>query len=145
MADRGESNGVAANMVESNRPLLAVDRGYRRALRMAAAGGGIALIALSLSGNVVVGVMIVVGLFLGAWNSRRIFESAPRIAADGGLDRRSVTTSGARRLGYVTLVVVVLAIGLRPVGWTAVIGLAAFQFLLIANTAGPLLREVREG
>lgn len=112
---------------------------------MATVGGGIALIALSLTGNVVVGVMIAVGLFLGSWNSRRIFTSAPKIAADGSFDRRSLTTSGARRLGYVTLVVVVLAIGLRPTGWTVVIGLAAFQFLLIANTAGPLLREVREG
>ena len=92
-----------------------------------------------------IGAMIAVGLLLGAWNSRRIFESAPRIAANGNLDRRAVTTSGARRLGYVTLVVIVLAIGLRPVGWTVVLGLAAFQFLLIANTAAPLLREVREG
>lgn len=130
---------------ESNQAMPAVDRAYRRTLRVAAVGGGIALIALSLSGNAVIGAMIVVGLLLGAWNSRRIFTSAPKIAADGSLDRRSLTTSGARRLGYVTLVVVVLAIGLRPAGWTAVIGLAAFQFLLIANTAGPLLREVREG
>jgi hypothetical protein len=84
-------------------------------------------------------------LLLGAWNSRQIFSAAPKITASGNVDRRTLTTSGGKRLGYVTLVVIVLAIGLRPVGWTVVLGLAAFQLLLIANTAGPLLHEVREG
>lgn len=140
MADRAESTRA-----ESKATMPAVDRGYRRALRMAVVGGGVALIGLSLSGNALIGAMIAVGLLLGAWNSRRIFDAAPQITANGNLDRRSLTTSGARRLGYVTFVVIVLAVGLRPVGWTVVLGLAAFQLLLIANTAGPLLHEVREG
>lgn len=144
MADSAESTRVAAKDVKAP-TMPAVDRGYRRALRMAAVGGVIALVALSVSGNAVIGALIAVGLLLGAWNSRRLFESTPRITAGGNVNRKSLTTSGARRLGYVTLVVIVLAIGLRPVGWTVVLGLAAFQFLLIANTAGPLLREVREG
>lgn len=144
MADSAESDRTDSHTTEST-TMPAVDRGYRRALRMAAAGGGIALVALSLSGNPLLGGLIAMGLFLGAWNSSRVFASMPRITAAGHVDRRSITASGGKRLAYVTLVVIVLAVGLRPVGWTVVLGLAAFQLLLIANTAGPLLREVREG
>jgi hypothetical protein len=125
--------------------MLAVDRGYRRALRMAAVAAGVALLGLSLSGRPVVGGLVAFGFLLGGWNSRRIHDSAPRITGSGEVDRRSLTSSGARRLGYVTFIVIVLAVGLRPVGWTVVLGLAGFQLLLVANTAGPLMREVREG
>ncbi|MEP6461863.1 MAG: hypothetical protein ABJC62_00270 [Frankiaceae bacterium] len=159
MANSAGSNGAEASAIgasrvesitdepggDSGRTMPAVDRGYRRALRMAAVGGGIALLALSIAGNAVIGAMIAAGLLLGAWNSRQIFFAAPKITASGNVDQRKLTTSGGKRLGYVTLVVIVLAIGLRPVGWTVVLGLAAFQLLLIANTAGPLLHEVREG
>lgn len=126
-------------------PRSTVATSYRRTLVLAAALGLIALAVLSVLGHPTVGALICVGLGLGAWNSRRVQESYPQVIADGVLDRRALSVSSFRRLGAVTFVVALLAVGFHPVGWTSVLGLAAFQLLLVANTAGPLLREVRRG
>lgn len=126
-------------------PLSAVARSYRRTLVLAAAIGLVALVALALSGHPAVGALICAGLGLGAWNSYRVQESYPRVIADGVLNRRAMSGTSLRRLASVTFVVVMLAIAFRPIGWTSAVGLATFQLLLIANTAGPLLREVRRG
>lgn len=126
-------------------PLSAVATSYRRTLRLAVVLGLVALAALSVLGHPAVGALICVGLGLGAWNSRRVQESYPRVMADGVLDRRAMSAASFRRLGAVTFVVALLAVAFHPVGWSSVVGLAAFQVLLVANTAGPLLREVRRG
>lgn len=118
---------------------------YRRTLVLAAVLGVAALVVLSVLGYPAVGALLCVGLGLGAWNSSRVQASYPQVLADGELDRRAMTSSTFRRLGAVTFAVVLLAVAFRPVGWSSVLGLAAFQVLLVANTAGPLLREVRRG
>lgn len=126
-------------------PLSAVARSYRRTLVLAALLGVVALAVLTVLGQPAVGALVCAGLALGAWNSRRVQESYPRVTPDGVLDRRALSTSSFRRLAAVTFVVVLLAVAFHPVGWSSVLGLAGFQLLLIANTAGPLLREVRRG
>lgn len=118
---------------------------YRRTLILAAALGLAVLVVLSLMGHPTVGGLVCAGLALGAWNSYRVQESYPRVLADGILDRRALSSTSFRRLAAVTFVVVLLAVAFHPVGWSSVVGLAAFQVLLVANTAGPLLREVRRG
>ncbi len=122
-----------------------VARSYRRTLILAAALGLVTLAWLAVLGRPAVGALLCAGLALGAWNSMRVQESFPRVTADGVVDRRALSVSTLRRLASVTFIVLVLAVAFRPVGWSAVLGLAAFQILLVANTAGPLLREVRRG
>lgn len=126
-------------------PRSAVATSYRRTLVLAGTLGLVALIVSTGLGRPAVGALICAGLALGAWNSRRVQDSYPQVVADGVLDRRAMSTSSFRRLGAVTFVVILLAVAFNPVGWSSVIGLAAFQVLLVANTAGPLLREVRRG
>lgn len=122
-----------------------VDVPYRRALVMAAAAGALSLALLGVAGQPLAGGLICAGLGLGAWNSLQVREAFPRMVAGGVVDRRSLSVAGMRRLGFLTFVVLLLAVGFRPVGWTVALGLAAFQLLMLANTAGPLLREVRKG
>ncbi len=122
-----------------------VDVPYRRALVMAAAAGALSLALLGVAGQPLAGGLICAGLGLGAWNSLQVRAAFPRMVAGGVVDRRSLSVAGMRRLGFLTFVVLLLAVGFRPVGWTVALGLAAFQLLMLANTAGPLLREVRKG
>jgi len=118
---------------------------YRRAVLLAAVLGGLALAGLSVIGQPLVGLFVCLGLGLGGWNSWRVHESAPRIVSQAGVNVRAMSVGGLRRLGYISLVAVALAVAFRPIGWTVVIGLAAYQLLLVAVTAGPLLREVQKG
>ena len=122
-----------------------VARGYRRALVMAAGAGFAALVALCATGHWAIGVLVVLGLAAGAWNAGRVHLSAPEVLAGGVVQKRALGGSGIRRLGYLTLLVVVCALAFRPVGWTVALGLAGFQVILVANTVGALVREVRQG
>lgn len=122
-----------------------VYHGYRRALLMGGVAAAAALVVGTTLGHVDIGALIALGFLLGAWNANLVRAAAPKVMRDGVLDRRGFGVSGARRLGYVTLIVLLVAIGFRPNGWTVVVGLAAFQLILVANTVGSLLREVRRG
>lgn len=127
----------------TNTGLPALDRRWRRTLVIATALAVVAVVAAVAAGAPTVGACITLGLLLGAWNGHRVHSSAGVVFAGGELHKRALAASGMRRLGYVTFVVILLAVALRPYGWTVVIGLALFQFVLVANTAGLLLQEVR--
>lgn len=127
------------------RAMPGVFAGYRRAVLLAAVLGGLTLAGLSIVGQPLVGVFVCIGLGLGGWNGWRVQESVPGIVGQGALNVRAMSIGGLRRLGYVSGIAVVLSVAFRPVGWTVVIGLAVFQLLLVASTAGPLLREVQKG
>jgi hypothetical protein len=122
-----------------------VYHGYRRAVFMAAVAAIVVLIVTAVVGHAAVGLLVTIGLAMGVWNANRVRESAPAVLDGEAVNRRALGASGLRRLAYITGVVVLLAIAFRPIGWTAVLGLALFQLLLVANTVGPLLREVRRG
>lgn len=127
------------------RGMSGLARGYRRALVMAAAAGVAALVALTVTGHWAVGVLVAVGLAAGAWNAGRVHLSAPEVLAGGVVHRRALGSAGVRRLGYLTLLVAACALAFQPVGWTVALGLAGFQVILVANTVGALVREVRRG
>jgi hypothetical protein len=127
----------------ANSSLVALDRRWRRTLVIATLFAVAALLATVAAGVPTVGACIALGLLLGAWNGHRVHASAGVVFAGGEVHKRALAASGMRRLGYVTFIVILLAVALRPYGWTVVIGLALFQFVLVANTAGLLLREVR--
>jgi hypothetical protein len=128
------------------RGLVAAARAHRRIL-LGAAGVGLAGLALaSALGHPVAGALLCVGLGLGAWNSFRAQSSLAGFAAgDVGRARRLIAMSVLRRLAVVSAVAIGLAVLFRPDGWTVVVGIAAFQALMIGGTARPLLREIRRG
>jgi hypothetical protein len=112
---------------------------------MAGVAAAAAIIGLSLSGYWQIGVFVAVGLAAGVWNASKVQQSAPKVLDGGVLSKRSMSGSSMARLGYVTLVAAICALAFQPYGWTFVLGLAGFQLLLIVNTVGSLLREVRRG
>lgn len=123
--------------------LAALDVGWRRTLVASGILAALALVVTATVGIPVAGACIALGLGLGVWNAHRMHQSARKVVDVEGIDKRALAVSGMRRLGYVTAVAVVVAVGIRPHGWTVVVGLALFQIVLVASTAGRLVREVR--
>ena len=122
-----------------------IHRGFRRAVAMAGVAAAAAIIGLSVAGHWQAGVFVALGLAAGAWNASKVTQSAPKVLDGGALNKRSMSGSSMARLGYLTVLAAVCALAFKPYGWTIVLGLAAFQLLLIVNTVGSLLREVRRG
>lgn len=122
-----------------------VYHGYRRAvLTGAAVAVAAAVVALAL-GSIQAAIFIPVGTALGVVNSARVREVAPKVVAEGAINRRVLGMSSGKRLAWITLAVLIIAVAFRPAGWTVVLGLAAFQVILVAVTAAPMMREVRQG
>jgi hypothetical protein len=48
-----------------------------------------------------------------------------------------------QRLGALTAVALLIAFAFRPQGFTVLIGLAAFQLLMMGAAAGAMLRQLR--
>jgi hypothetical protein len=147
VADAAVPNGGSSgdSTDGSNSGAFGIFRGYRRAVFMAGPIGLVGIVALALVGHPIAGLLVAAGLAAGAWNGWRVQQSAPKILASGVINKRSMSASGVRRLGYLTLLAGACAVAVRPDGWTIAIGLAAFQILLLANMVGPLVREVRRG
>lgn len=125
----------------------AVARGYRFALVLAALIGVAAVAACALTGYPLAGMFICVGLGLGGWNSRRLWQDTEKLV-DGSQPpgekwRGPAATSTARRLGLITLLAFLVAIAYRPLGWTVFLGLLAFQVLLMLMLFRPLKKVVR--
>lgn len=131
-------------MVEAVTAPPSVYRGFRLALVVGGACAIVAFVGLAVTGQPAVGALIVSGYVLGAWNSWRVVEAGNRLSS-GTAGLRSVGFVSLRRLAYITMLVVAVAVALRPVGWTIVIGIAGYQLILVASSIGPLLREVRRG
>ena len=130
----------------------AVARGYRFALLVAFALGAAAVVVSALTGYVLAGLFICVGLGLGGWNSRRLWGDTEKLvsaAGEGGSQaagekwRGPAASASAKRLGLITLIAFLVAIAYRPLGWTVFIGLLVFQVVLMAALARPLSRVVR--
>jgi hypothetical protein len=125
-------------------PLAEVAVNYRRTLIAATVLGGISLLACSLLTSYAAGLLICVGLALGAYNAHMVARGAARVAAGGrGYRRRRFVGGALGRLMMITAIALVLLVAVKPGGWGAVVGLAIFQLLLVAMAAGPLVREIR--
>ncbi|MHB8339715.1 MAG: hypothetical protein ACYDB7_00875 [Mycobacteriales bacterium] len=122
----------------------AVARRYRRVLIHSVLLGVVAVIVTALLGHPLAGACICGGLALGGYNSRRLWTETNRIAEAGIGGRRPMATSALRRLAFVTSTALVVALLYRPLGWTAFLGLLAFQALLVADLAAPLRRVIRQ-
>ena len=123
--------------------LAEVGRRYRLVL-IACPGAGIAgLIVLSVLGYPVAGAAFCVGLFMGLINSRMVIAQAAKFTQAEGPDKRALAFGALQRLGAVTAVALLIAFAFRPQGFTVLIGLAAFQLLMMGAAAAAMVRQLR--
>ena len=116
----------------------------RRSVILAACLGGLSLVVLALAGHPALGLFVLLGLSLGALNTRAVQRSVVRFAAtEAAHRRRRFTMSVLGRLGLLTLVAVGCALAVRPDGLGVVAGLAAFQLIMVGGASVPLLKELR--
>lgn len=128
---------------DSRDALRAAARKYNYALVIAAAGGLVALIVLSLAGLFDAGVLVCVGLALGVVNMQLVQRSLASSVAAGEPNRKALTMSMLRRLVVVSAIAFAIALVYQPHGWVVFVGLAAFQLLIMSTVFGGLIREVR--
>jgi hypothetical protein len=116
----------------------------RRSVILAACLGGLSLAVLALAGHPVLGLFVLLGLSLGALNTRAVQRSVVRFAAsEAAHRRRRFTINVLSRLGLVTLVAVGCALLVRPDGLGVMAGLAGFQLIMVGGASLPLLKELR--
>lgn len=100
----------------------------------------------SLVGQSLIGLGIAAGLIAGALSNRLFQASTTRIARNpGGRVRRRLGSSALLRLGSLTALVLVLLVFVPSFGAGMLVGLALFQFLLLAYMARLLVRQRKAG
>jgi hypothetical protein len=126
------------------RPAL-VDAGrrYRLALIVCLTAGLTGLIVLGVLGYPVAGIALGLGLFMGFINSRMVIAQAARFTQTANPDKRALAFGVLQRLGALTAIALLIAFAFRPQGFTVLIGLAAFQLLMMGSTAGAMVRQLR--
>jgi hypothetical protein len=128
---------------DSRDALKAAARKYNYALVIAAVGGLVSLVVLTVAGLFDAGVLVCVGLGLGVVNSQLVQRSLASSVASGEPNRKALTMSMLRRLVVVSAIAFAIALIYQPHGWVVFVGLAAFQLLIMSTVFGGLIREVR--
>jgi hypothetical protein len=128
---------------DSRDALKAAARKYNYALIIAAVGGLVSLIVLTVAGLFDAGVLLCVGLALGVVNMQLVQRSLASSVAAGEPNRKALTMSMLRRLVIVSAIAFAIALLYQPHGWVVFVGLAAFQLLIMSTVFGGLIREVR--
>jgi hypothetical protein len=137
---------MASPPVAGSAPVgVATRRGVLRLSVLPLAFGAVAIVVGALVGDVWAGALFAVGLFLGAVNGFAAQVATVRLAHTEGADRSAIVRGSLRRLGLVTLVAIAIAFLARPTGWLVLLGLAGYQLLSTAVTAGATMRELRRG
>jgi hypothetical protein len=114
----------------------------RRAALGALAVGVVALVGSALLGYVVLGLGMCLGLGIALGNFRLIQVATVRASASGREDtRKPLATSTLGRMGAITVVALGLVFVSHQLGFGVLIGLAVFQFMLIANVIFAMLRD----
>ncbi|HVW43422.1 MAG TPA: hypothetical protein VHC18_18945 [Amycolatopsis sp.] len=115
----------------------------RRPLLMAGAMGALGLLATGLLGHILMGVFGCVGLGLGLLNTRLVQRSVSRATITETPSKRALAFSALGRLAIITVLAVGIALIIRPDGLGVFAGLAVFQFIITASTAGTVVKELR--
>ncbi|HXW35847.1 MAG TPA: ATP synthase subunit I [Acidimicrobiales bacterium] len=106
---------------------------------------GLAVVALAVSivlGHPLVGLGVVVGLVMALANFRLIAKATAKATASERPDkRRPLVFNTLFRLAAITIVVFALVFLNQQVGFGALVGLALFQFALLANVTVFMLRD----
>jgi len=107
---------------------------------------GIVATGLSaLIGHPLAGLLVCVGLALGAGNTYLVQRSVMKYAVAGGANGRRRFVGGVfARLVVLSAAAVGICLPLLPDGLGVLGGLAAFQVLMLAGASMPLIRELRQ-
>lgn len=116
----------------------------RRPLIMSGAMGALALLATGLLGHILMGVFGCAGLALGLLNTRLVQRSVSRATITENPSKRALAFSALGRLAIITVIAVGMAFFVRPDGLGVFVGLAVFQFIITASTAGTVVKELRQ-
>jgi hypothetical protein len=120
-----------------------ISRVARRTALSAVAAGVVGLAAGAALGYGWAGVGICIGLGLALANFRFTAAAAAKaMRAERADHRRPLALNTLARLGAVTVVAVGLLLLMEQLGFGTLIGLAIFQFILLANMTVSLLKGV---
>jgi len=120
---------------------------FRRTIILAIAVGVVALVALVLIGHALLGLFGCLGILLGSVNALLVQRSAVTYGNSentGVSQKKLVAMSVAGRLLITTLVAVLIGIFFAPNGVAVFGGLLVFQVLMLAGTAVPMMRGMRQ-
>lgn len=134
-------------MATATTPGPQLDRGGRHVLRrllVPLAAGAVAVAVSAYFGHPLVGVLLTVGLLLGAGNGLLAEAAAAKITPEANPTRATIVGMSMRRLGLVTIIALALAFFAQPYGWANLLGLAFYQLLSLATALGQAAREVRQ-
>ena len=107
--------------------------------------GVVAIGLFALIGHPLAGVLVCVGLALGAANSYLVQRSVVKYATSGGAYGKRRFVGGVfARLGVISAIALTICLLLLPDGLGVLGGLAAFQILMLAAASMPLIRELRQ-
>lgn len=114
----------------------------RRTALVAVGLGVLALVVAVVLGSPLFGVGACLGLAMAMVNFRLIARSTARASAvERESHVRPLVTNTLGRLGLISVVALLLAWFVRPLGFGTIVGLAAFQFTLLSNVTVTLLRD----
>lgn len=116
-----------------------------RRLALIALGIGLAGVAVAAPfGYLAVALFGCLGLALGLLNIVLLHRSAARFAGNGKPHRTRRSAGGVfGRIALVSVLALVVAWLARPDGLGVFVGLVVFQFVVIATTLVPMVRELR--
>ena len=118
----------------------------RRVFVVAMVLGGVGLAAASIGGHWLVGLLFVVGLFLGAVHNTMTATSIRKATNAGGEpDKRAFAFSSLFRLLYITVFAAIFLVVFHRAGLAVFVGLLVFHFLALVGTGVPLLKELKKG
>ncbi|HYS37414.1 MAG TPA: ATP synthase subunit I [Pseudonocardiaceae bacterium] len=120
---------------------------FRRTIILAIVVGVVALVALVLIGHPLLGLFGCLGILLGSVNALLVQRSAVTYGNSENADvsqKKLLTMSIAGRLLITTLVAVLIGIFFAPNGVAVFGGLLVFQVLMLAGTAVPMMRGMRQ-
>jgi hypothetical protein len=116
----------------------------RRPLLMTGALALVGLVVTGLLGHVLMGVFGCLGLVLGLLNIWLLQRSVSRVTITENPSKRALALSALGRLAVITAIALVIAMLVRPDGLGIFAGLALFQLVITTNTAGTVVKELRQ-
>jgi hypothetical protein len=115
----------------------------RRPLIICTVVGVAALVVCSILGHPVMGILGCIGLGLGLFNGRMLQKATVKAISEANPSKRAMIGSSAQRLMIITVIAFALGFFVRPDGLGVFVGLAVYQLINIANTAAPVVKELR--
>jgi hypothetical protein len=114
----------------------------RRTVLVASGVGIVALVIGVVSGYPLVGLGVCLGLSMALVNFRLISRATVKAAASSDENkRRPLAFNTLGRLGVISVIALGITFFVQPLGFGTLIGLALFQFSLLANVVVTMLRN----